>query len=653
MTKALFTTAFLIGAAAILWMCAIFVGTHAVAFVVTALIGCGYVLGALELVKFRQASATLRTALNSLPAVVEDLSSWLNQLDPGLQNTVQLRIEGERVGLPAPVLTPYLVGLLVMLGLLGTFIGMVDTLQGAVTALEGSSELEAIRAGLAAPIKGLGLAFGTSVAGVGASAMLGLMSTLSRRERIIETRRLDSSIAGAFRNFSLVHNRQQTYKALQMQAQALPEVAEKLNTLAGKLERMGDGIGASLEERQQAFHQSVQGVYTELAESVNKSLTESVAQSGRVAFDSIKPIVTDVMQELVVQISSSTQATHTALTATAQRQLETLCQQFENTSSAVAESWQSGLASQQRELSEALQQTSRQIGEHTQASSSQLVADIGKLLASSEQLVEARVATEAAWVAAHNERMGELGETMSVSLGNMAAQEERRGEAAVERLAALEATVATHLLGLGKELEAPMARLIETASETPRAAAEVIGQLRQEISSSIERDNQLLQERQDIMAQLSTLSSALAESSNGQRLAMENLVQSSATMLERVGESFTDKVVDETSRLGNVAENFATSATEMASLGEAFGLAVQLFNQSNQGLVEHLVHIEQAMEQSSARSDEQLGYYVAQAREIIDHSIVSQQQMIEALRQLGQPIVQSPGVEEVGQGSIA
>ena len=198
-----------------------------------------------------------------------------------------------------------------------------------------------------------------------------------------------------------------------------------------------------------------------------------------------------------------------------------------------------------------------------------------------------------------------------------------------------------------------MTRLIETASETPRAAAEVISQLRQEISSSIERDNQLLQERQDIMEQLSDLSSALAESSNGQRMAMESLVQSSATMLEQVGENFTGKVVDETGRLGKVVDNFATSATEMASLGEAFGLAVQLFNQSNQGLVEHLAHIEQAMEQSSSRSDEQLGYYVAQAREIIDHSIVSQQQMIEALRQLGQPLAQKPCVEEVGQGQSA
>jgi hypothetical protein len=66
-----------------------------------------------------------------------------------------------------------------MLGMLGTFLGMVVTLKGAVFALEGTSDLAAIRAAFATPIKGLGLAFGTSVAGVASSAMLGLMAALS------------------------------------------------------------------------------------------------------------------------------------------------------------------------------------------------------------------------------------------------------------------------------------------------------------------------------------------------------------------------------------------------------------------------------------------------------------------------------------------
>jgi hypothetical protein len=46
-----------------------------------------------------------------------------------------------------------------------------------------------------------------------------------------------------------------------------------------------------------------------------------------------------------------------------------------------------------------------------------------------------------------------------------------------------------------------------------------------------------------------------------------------------------------------------------------------------------------------SRSDEQLAYYVAQAREIIDLSILSQKEVFEELRQL--PVKQALVAEEV------
>ena len=48
--------------------------------------------------------------------------------------------------------------------------------------------------------------------------------------------------------------------------------------------------------------------------------------------------------------------------------------------------------------------------------------------------------------------------------------------------------------------------------------------------------------------------------------------------------------------------------------------------------------IEAALGKSTARSDEQLAYYVAQAREVIDLSMTSQQGLLEDLRRLrGKP----------------
>ena len=70
---------------------------------------------------------SLTTALTKVPDQLTNLADWLDEVHPSLQNAVRLRIEGERIGLPGPALTPYLVGLLVMLGMLGTFLGMVVT----------------------------------------------------------------------------------------------------------------------------------------------------------------------------------------------------------------------------------------------------------------------------------------------------------------------------------------------------------------------------------------------------------------------------------------------------------------------------------------------------------------------------------------------
>ena len=647
MNRLFFTGAFLLGATAVIWMASTFVGTNALALAVTLVIGCVYAIGFAELVQFRRGTFTLGHALAAIPEDIgadnTRLDLWLESLHPSLRNAVRLRIEGERVGLPAPVITPYLVGLLVMLGLLGTFVGMVDTLSGAVIALEATTELQAIRAGLAAPINGLSVAFGTSVAGVAASAMLGLISTLSRRDRMLETRVLDGKISTVFRGFSLAHNRQETYKALQLQARALPDVAVTLKAVADQLGSMGDSLGEKLIANQEAFHQSVTTLYQDLAKSVDKSLKQSLADSGRVVGENITPVVTQAMAD----IADTAQAAHQKMTDTAQEQLHSLSQSFNNSSEELILSWakrqeasdKARLAqwsnSQEQAQAQALGQLESASNQFTEALGHSTELQQATLQSATQSFESMSAAVTGQWVEAGG-RMEALTTTLKSELSELRKEEQCRGDAAVERLGSLETAVASHLASLGKELEEPMTRLIETASETPRAAAEVIGQLRQEISNNIERDNSLLEERQRTMEQLNSLSVSLEQATQGQREAQENLVKSSAELLEKVGSQFSEQVGSDLAQMSGVAQHFAGSATEMASLGESFTLAVDLFNESNNQLIDKLSQVEASLDKSNTRSDEQMGYYVSQARQIIDQSMLSQREMFEELRQLGQ-----------------
>jgi hypothetical protein len=90
----------------------------------------------------------------------------------------------------------------------------------------------------------------------------------------------------------------------------------------------------------------------------------------------------------------------------------------------------------------------------------------------------------------------------------------------------------------------------------------------------------------------------------------------------------------QTNTLTDAAAHVTSGAVEVASLSEAFGAAVQMFGESNETLVAHLQRIEAALDKTLARSDDQLAYYVAQAREVIDLSMMSQKQIVEDLQQI-------------------
>ena len=708
MNRVLFGAAFGLGALAILWIGAGFIGSDLLALTVTLLIGLVYGIGCFEMLQYRQATASLASALENVPGNLDRLDQWLAKLPASLQNSVRLRIEGERIALPGPVFTPYLVGLLVMLGLLGTFIGMVVTLNGAVLALEGTTELQAMRAGLATPIKGLGLAFGTSVAGVAASAMLGLISTLSRRERLRATSQLDECIGNEFRGFSLHHHRQETYKALQFQAQALPDVAERLNAMAGQMESMTQSMTNAIVEGQKQFQETASRTFSELATSVEQSLKNSLAESGRLAGESIQPLVERTMQTLAEQA----QQTQHQLQTQTQQQLRELTSQFSETAVAVGRAWENGLqnydqrqqqlvaslddslkgfdqrfagladqlaagVSEQSEqvlqrlgegdtqrlqqwdeqfksASEALVHSWEQINqrmleqqqqaldgvnhqlaavtESAERTSTTMLTEWSRILTQSGDMVRDRMQSEEQWLAQQADRMEQLTATLKAELTQLREQENGRAQAATERLGELESVVATHLTQLGSALEAPMLQLIETASEAPKAAAEVLEQLRREISNNIERDNELLLERQRIMSDLNTVLSSLESASAEQRAAIETLVTTSTQKLAEVSERFGQQVEGETDKLTAMADHLEASAVDISSLSEAFGYAVELFSESNDKLIENLNRVEAALDKSSSRSDEQLAYYVAQAREIIDLSMMSQKEIIEELR---------------------
>ncbi|ONP21809.1 chemotaxis protein [Burkholderia cenocepacia] len=916
---------FVAGLLAVGWIGAGYVASNPLAAAVTLLIGACYVAGAWELLRYRQATATLSHAVAGLTEPPAKLDPWLDTLHPGLRGAVRARVEGARVALPGPALTPYLVGLLVLLGMLGTLLGMVVTLKGAGAALESATDLDAIRASLIAPVKGLGFAFGTSIAGVATSAMLGLLSALVRRERIDAAQQLDAKIVTTLRVHSSAHQRDESFRLLQRQADVMPALVDRLQTMMTTLEARSVALHDRQLESQQAFFDRTERAYAGLASNVGDALKESAAESARVAGAALQPVVAATMTGLAQEMA----ALRDTVTGAVQRQLDGLTDGFEKTTGNVtavwnraldeqrragdavaqqlqttlgqftdtfaqrssdlldgvatrlestegrlSDAWRDALARQeqvgetlagqharalgeaaatferhsaatlaamreshaglqtqlaardearlsawndslaamaaklgdewqragehsagrQQEICDALTQTTRDLAaqastfeqrsndllttireSHTGLQSQLAARDEARLSAWNDSLaaMAAKLGDEwqragvhsagrqqeicdalaqttrdlAAQASTFEQRSNDLLTTIREShtglQSQLAARDEERLSAWNDSLAAMAAKLgdewqragvhsagrqqeicdalaqttrdlaaqastfeqrSTDLLttireshaGLQSQLAArdearlsawndslaamaaalrdewaqtsaqaaarqqdicdtltrtasditaqaqvhasdtinEIARLVQAASEAPKAAADVVAELRQRLSDSMVRDTATLEERSRLLATLETLLGAVNHASTEQRAAIDALVSTSADLLDRVGARFNDTVEAETRKLDSVAAQVTAGAVEVASLGDAFGMAVQVFGESNDKLLTHLQRIEAALEKSLARSDEQLEYYVAQAREVIDLSVMSQKQIVEDLQQL-------------------
>ena len=769
---------FAAGLLAIGWIAAGYVTSNVLGLVVTAVIAACYLAGALELHRYRQATTSLEQAVADVAPAQSDLGAWLGRLHPGLRNAVRLRVEGERIALPAPALTPYLVGLLVLLGMLGTLLGMMATLRGTGLALESATDLEAIRGSLGAPVKGLAFAFGTSIAGVAASAMLGLLSALCRRERALVVQQLDLQLATTLRPYSHAHQREQAFALLQQQSGRMPTLVERLQTMMATLEQHNLAAAERLAGSQQEFHRRAEASHLQLATSLQQSLTAGMAESARTVGSALQPVV----EATLAGLRRETEAMQATVSAAVQQQLEGLAGNLQATTRAAADSWNAATVQQQRSnealaqrLDESLQRfndtfaqradgllesVSSRIDTSTDATSRAWNAalaqqqDINQQLATrSEQAfsgaaqdfqqrtgnlleamqrshadlqaaLEARdqqrleqwaerfgaltVALDQQWQRSGEQiasRQQEICDTLAQHAGDSLAELSRQAQGLVGAAERFDARTGALLDGLqqshgqlqatleardeqrlaqwsetlssisealsshwqrssehvasrqqdicdtlartasamteqsqahARDTIAEISQLVQSASEAPRAAAEVVAELRQKLSDSMVRDTAMLEERSRLLATLETLLGAVNHASTEQRSAIDALVSTSADLLERVGNRFTTEVEAQTGRLDSAAAHVTGSAEEVASLGEAFATAVQLFGTSTDALNQRLQGIESALEKSLTRSDEQLAYYVAQAREVIDLSMASQKQIIGELQQLAE-----------------
>jgi hypothetical protein len=102
------------------------------------------------------------------------------QLMRGILDSIATRLDEARD------ISRYMTGLLVFLGLLGTFWGLIETvgsvgnvIQGLKAGGDAGNMFDSLREGLAAPLSGMGISFSSSLFGLAGSLVLGFLDLQS------------------------------------------------------------------------------------------------------------------------------------------------------------------------------------------------------------------------------------------------------------------------------------------------------------------------------------------------------------------------------------------------------------------------------------------------------------------------------------------
>lgn len=188
----------------------------------------------------------------------------------------------------------YLVGLLVFLGLLGTFWGLLETItsvgQTIATLNTKGSETAALfdelKAGLAAPLKGMGTAFSSSLLGLSGSLVLGFLELQASQAQNRFYNELEEWLSGiteltpAGEASSAEQVNRQVYAALY-------EMQRTLSGIADRLQSVPAGVnGAAHDDGVKELARGVNQLVTQMRgeqKIVREWVDDQASQSGQVA----------------------------------------------------------------------------------------------------------------------------------------------------------------------------------------------------------------------------------------------------------------------------------------------------------------------------------------------------------------------------------
>ena len=457
--------------------------------------------GLVELLLRQHTAGQLEREVGALPHTPSETT--VDLASPLLSGLLRARLEQAPASGLGDSVAPFITGLLVMLGLLGTLLGLFETVRGASLALTSSTDVDALRRSLTTPIEGLTRSFGCSAAGISASAMLGLAVALVRRGESRVLRAVQSYASGPLRVLSPVRRQARAIEQLASQGAALPAASAALEKVGLQLSALSErmvGLQTSSLDAQKA-------AMAELFGSLRRELGEAASEAGGALQQHVAPLL---------------QQSLTRMDETVQRQAVALAEVGRE----LARELTADAATRRSEASAWISSVGARLDEAERERSTAQAAELSALTAlTTKSLGEAEARERAS-----AERFRELAAKVEQQ---SAASQAREGER-LARLEALSERVGTGLDGLTQRIGANLDALAQRLGDDLARLSTELGSEHTE-RRAIEHAHD---ERARVVAeQLSLGAKALGEGIVRQEGALERLVERLPPLFSEVAEA--------------------------------------------------------------------------------------------------------------------
>lgn len=621
------------------------------AFALTLIMGAALAAGLVELWLRAAETDRLTRGIRTMPESVDELS----ELEGELGARLSAQLEGEPLPSPRPVFAPYLVGLLVMLGLLGTFLGLFETLRGAREALTTSADVDALRAGLAGPMRGLMRSFGTSAAGVAASAMLGLGVVFQRRNGARLSVAIQRITATKLRHLSASRRQLDALQALAEQGEAIPGAAAALGQAAGALRDLETSFAGQIRALRDEVSTSIAQATLAQGEALDRVLREASAEQVK----ALAGVAQEQASAFTVASERAEERSREQLAALAKMAAEqsaAFVDATENARAAFAEASDSqarALIGAGARYSEALEETSGNLATSLEATAAEVRETVGRGLR--DIAAEATAATAPVLGRA-------VEETRAAAIEQLEALREQAdadAQSRQEQSAALVEQVRSQLEELlyafqdagrerGDRDEALLER-IDAQSEALRQAeerqmatlAERWGEMGERVAASLEANAAREGERLERLAELgSRLDDELGRAAGllGERLEADEVSsrqrgEELAALIARV-DQLGGQLGAATELMRETVGLLQVGGAELGAAAEMFSVAVDAHGRAAGDWLEGLGRVERAVEEAGeGAAVDVLGDYLARTHELFDQQLGFQQELVEQLRE--------------------